>query len=149
MKGLSALDNSSHKGATDIWLTPLNIIRALGDFDLDPCAYPGHDTAWTKWYEKGDEKEWHGRVWLNPPYSEVARWLDMLAEHGRGVALVFARTDTKWAQRHLRKATGVTFLKGRIKFLNDKFEESTNAGHGSMLLFYGEKPKHGLEGWTP
>lgn len=26
-----------NKGETDVWLTPLNIIQALGSFDLDPC----------------------------------------------------------------------------------------------------------------
>lgn len=140
MKGFSALDNPNHKGKTDTWLTPLQIINNLGaNFDLDPCAYPGHYTAKEVWYVNGDTKKWFGRVWLNPPYSDVGRWLDMLAEHGNGVALVFARTDTKWAQRHFKIASQIFFISGRIKFLNDKFEQSTNAGHGSMFLNYGPK----------
>jgi hypothetical protein len=28
------------RGKTDCWLTPPEIIRALGPFDLDPCAAP-------------------------------------------------------------------------------------------------------------
>ncbi len=146
MKGFSTLDSPSHKGKTDTWLTPISLITALGEFDLDPCAFPGHNTAKTMWYQHGDTVEWFGRVWLNPPYSDAGRWLDMLAEHGRGVALVFARTDTRWAQRHLLKADSVFFLKGRIKFLNSNFEESTNAGHGNMFLSYGEKPAWPFEG---
>ena len=63
----------------------------------------------------------------------------MLAEHGNGVALVFARTDTKWAQKHMKLANQVFFIAGRIKFLNDKFQQSTNAGHGSMFLSYGPR----------
>lgn len=136
--GFSTLDRPNHKGKTDTWLTPLHIIKNLGEnFDLDPCAYPGHNTAKTMWCENGDMKKWFGRVWLNPPYSDVSRWLDMLMDHGNGVALVFARTDTKWAQKHMALANQVFFIKGRIKFLNDKFEESTNAGHGNMFLAYG------------
>lgn len=26
------------RGDTDEWLTPPHILRALGDFDLDPCS---------------------------------------------------------------------------------------------------------------
>lgn len=146
-RGFSTLDPQGHKGKTDTWLTPLWIINALGEFDLDPCGFYGHKTAKEIMLTNGDGLEWNGRVWLNPPYSEVGRWLDMLAEHRRGIALVFARTDTKWAQRHFEHADSVFFMKGRIKFLNDKFEESTNAGHGSMFLAYGEKPKWPFEGW--
>jgi hypothetical protein len=36
-----------NKGATDIWLTPLEIIDALGPFDLDPCGEQFHKTAKT------------------------------------------------------------------------------------------------------
>lgn len=147
MRGFSKLDPQNHKGKTDTWLTPLWIVNSLGEFHLDPCAYPGHETAYDKVYENGEKYKWHGRVWLNPPYSEVGVWLDLLKLHGRGIALVFARTDTKWAQRHMELADSVFFMKGRIKFLNDKFEESTNAGHGNMLLAYGEKPKWPFEGW--
>lgn len=147
MSGFSKLDPQNHKGKSDTWLTPLRIINSLGHFDLDPCGYKGHKTAQDIFYERGDEFKWYGRVWLNPPYSEVGLWLDMLAEHGRGIALVFARTDTRWAQRHFEKASSVFFLKGRIKFLNDKFQESTNAGHGNMLLSYGESPNWPFEGW--
>ena len=33
----------------DRWLTPLEVINALGEFDLDPCAAPNHPTAATRW----------------------------------------------------------------------------------------------------
>jgi hypothetical protein len=148
-RGFSVIDNPNHKGATDTWLTPLSIVTNLGgNFDLDPCGYVGHATAKTVFTSNGDTQKWFGRVWLNPPYSEVGRWLDMLADHGNGIALVFARTDTRWAQKHFKKANQVFFLKGRIKFLNSKFEESTNAGHGSMFLNYGPKASfRNFEGW--
>ncbi len=33
---------------------------------------------------------------LNPPYGEqTERWLAKLAKHGNGIALVYARTETK------------------------------------------------------
>lgn len=50
------------------WLTPPEIIQALGPFDLDPCApiVRPWDTAQTYYTidDNGLLKEWFGRVWL-------------------------------------------------------------------------------------
>ncbi len=142
-------DPASHRGNTDTWLTPLWLIRSLGEFDFDPCPYPEHPTA--KYSATGDGlkmEKWVGRVWLNPPYSELGDWLDKLAFHGNGVALVFNRCDTKAIQKHLRIASSVFFLEGRIKFLRPDFTEGHNAGCGSMLFSYGHTPDYSkLKGW--
>lgn len=140
MKGFSKLDNPNHQGQTDTWLTPLSIIQSLGDFDLDPCGFQGHATAKRLICLPSDglEEKWEGRIWLNPPYGkQTGTWLQKLEEHGNGIALVFARTETSWFQR-LRPDL-VFLIKGRIKFLKPDFTESTNAGHGSMLLAWGRK----------
>jgi hypothetical protein len=89
--------------------------------------------------EDGFVSQWSGRVWLNPPYGkETSRWLEKLADHGNGVALIFARMDTQWAQNMLRKADAVNFLKGRIAFIRVSGKKATNAGMGSMLLAFGQ-----------
>ena len=65
----------------DEWLTPPEIIKALGEFDLDPCSPVNRpwDTAkkhFTK-FDDGLNKEWDGRVWVNPPYGrETFKWLE-------------------------------------------------------------------------
>ncbi len=130
-----------NKGATDIWLTPLDLISPLGEFDLDPCGEIYHKTASTIYCENGLEKEWFGRVWLNPPYSEVEKWLEKLVEHGSGICLVFARIDTKWAQKIIPLADSVFFPKGRISFLRPDLSRKGNAGAPSMFLSFGEIPK--------
>lgn len=146
-----ATDPVSHSGKTDTWLTPLWIIEALGnDFDLDPSGYPEHKTA-KKLYclpENGLIGHWFGKVWLNPPYSECELWLDSLANHGLGTALIFNRLDTKSLQRHVQIASSVFFLAGRIKFLKPDLTEGHNAGVGSILLSYGYTPDYSkLKGW--
>lgn len=144
----TAIDNPSHKGQTDTWLTPLWLFDYLGDFDFDPCPFPDHKTAKELLNGDGLKENWHGKVWLNPPYSDLEPWLDKLFAHGFGTALVFARTDTKWLQRHMRLADSVFFMQGRIKFLTDKFETKHNAGTGSVLLSYGYTPNYnGLKGF--
>ena len=129
-----------NKGETDIWLTPLDLIRPLGVFDLDPCGESFHKTAKTIYTEGGLSKDWFGRVWLNPPYSEVEKWLDRLVEHGNGIALVFARMDVKWAQKILPQATSVFFPKGRLYFLTKELKIKGNAGAPSMFISFGEVP---------
>ena len=145
MKGFSANDNPSHQGATNTWFTPKRIVGALGGFDLDPCtqSFRPFDTALRHIeYDRGQcgiEQEWSGRVWLNPPYGkDVGVWLEKLERHGNGIALVFSRTETRWAQRALSKCDGVLFLKGRISFIHETGKKSHNASNGSMLLFYGK-----------
>jgi len=64
-----------------------------------------------------------------------------LAIHGSGVALVFARTETKWAQKALGVARSVFFPAGRIRFLDQEFKTHGNAGAPSMFLSFGETPK--------
>lgn len=108
------------------WLTPPEIIQALGPFALDPCAPPHsrriRDTAHTHYSkeEHGDglAREWFGRVWLNPPYGrETFKWLAKLAEHKSGIALIFARTETNGFHKEIwEKAHSIFFFKGRISF---------------------------------
>lgn len=151
-RGFVTLDNPNHQGQTDTWLTPLPLIRALGEFDYDPCGYPGHPTAKEicSLPSDGLANPWHGRVWLNPPYGKMTgAWLLKLQEHGNGIALVFSRTETKWFQR--LKPDLIFMLQGRIKFLRPDFTEATNAGHGNCLLAFGRKNagailSSGLEG---
>ena len=138
----------SHQSArmmSDTWLTPPSIIKALGPFDLDPCCPP--DMPWktaARCYtpaEDGLAQPWFGRVWLNPPYSRQAvQWLDRMAQHGDGIALVFARTETEWFWRTVWKAaTACLFLRGRIYFHRpDGTRASANAGAPSVLAAYGE-----------
>lgn len=137
----------SHQSATmvtDTWLTPPDIIQRLGLFDLDPCT--PDQMPWLtakKRYTKQDdglEKDWNGRVWLNPPYSkEAVKWLRKMAAHQNGIALVFARTETSWFFETVwNAASGVLFLEGRIHFYNsDGVKAKANAGAPSVLVSYG------------
>lgn len=132
----------SIKGATDVWLTPIQLIRALGEFDLDPCAHPGWITAKEMRFEPdGLKSKWHGRVWLNPPYSKNAEFMDWMRHHGDGIALVFARTETKWFHDTVwYEADSIFFFEKRITFHRaDGSPASGSAGAPSCLIAYGRK----------
>ncbi len=132
-------------GKTDIWLTPKYVLDTLGSFDLDPCAAPSPrlwDTArrHIELPEDGLTVKWEGRVWMNPPYSEVALWIAKLARHGNGVALIFARTEVRFWHRDIwPKASGILFLEGRLTFLKEDGSKPVgNSGAPSVLVAYSE-----------
>lgn len=134
-----------NKGSTDSWITPKFIIDDLGPFDLDPCqCTPQPWSCARKSYtieQDGLSQPWFGRVWLNPPYSNAWVWLDKLAAHGNGIALIFARTETEGFVRHVwGKARAVKFLHGRLFFHKpDGVRASGNSGGPSCLVAYGEE----------
>jgi hypothetical protein len=67
--------------------------------------------------DNGLLRRWDGEVFLNPPYSAIRRWLARMAEHGRGIALVFAKTDTVAFARYVWPcADAVLFIAGRLPF---------------------------------
>lgn len=135
------------------WLTPPHIVKALGAFDLDPCGAPGHDlAARTYLLECGDDglrDPWFGRVWLNPPYGRAQEpFMRRMVEHGRGTALIFARTETRqWHQLVWPKASAILFLEGRLSFLDAAGERAkANAGAPSALIAYGDEDAAHLAG---
>jgi len=138
--------HQSSRMLSDTWLTPPEIIGALGPFSLDPCAAP-EPRPWPTALRHisrpadGLAAEWQGRVWLNPPYSrDAVRWLRRMARHGSGTALVFARTETAWfVETVWRQASAVLFLRGRIHFHRpDGSRAPANAGAPLELVAYGE-----------
>lgn len=131
------------------WLTPRNVVDALGEFDLDPCGAPGHNLAKrTYLLENGDDglrDDWFGRVWLNPPYGRAQdSFMSRMVEHGHGTALIFARTDTKSFFKYVwDSATALKFISGRLHFLHaDGTRAAANSGAPSVLVAYGESDAH-------
>ena len=133
-----------NKGEDIVWLTPRAIVQSLGIFDLDPCAAPS-PRPWPtalnhiELPQNGLEANWSGRVWLNPPYDQsLERWMQRMAVHGIGVALIFARTETDVWQRWVWPyAQAILFISGRLYFcFPDGSEASGNAGGPSALVAY-------------
>lgn len=129
----------------ETWLTPPHVLAALGEFDLDPCAAPS-PRPWPTAHrhielpQDGLIAPWDGRVWCNPPYgAEAGRWLAKLADHGNGIALVFARTETAMFHDHVWPlAHGVLFLRGRLSFCEPSGKPAGTAGAPSCLIAYDE-----------
>jgi hypothetical protein len=140
------LGNEPTVGGTEVWLTPPHVIKSLGEFDLDPCASLDRpwDTAKNHYTIEDDGliMPWHGRVWCNPPYGpKMGPFLDKLSQHaGGGVALIFARTETKaFFDFVWNRADAILFLKGRLKFHKPDGSQGGTAGSPSVLIAYGQE----------
>ncbi len=146
---------SGHQSArmkSEVWLTPPGILQPLGTFDLDPCAPAVRpwDTA-TRHISlptDGLEAEWSGRVWLNPPFgAKAAAWLRKLKQHGNGIALIPARTETSMFYESVwGGADAVLFLRGRPHFHRaDGTRAPFNSGAPICLVAYGRANVDSLE----
>lgn len=139
------------------WLTPPELVKKLGKFDLDPCSpidapFLHAPTNYTI-EENGLEKEWFGRVFLNPPYGKhLNLWLEKLKNHGNGIAVVFARTETKcFFENVWYSADALLFVKGRIKFFHVSGKQGGTSGALSVFIAYGKQnaialKQSGIEG---
>lgn len=130
------------------WLTPPEIINALGPFDLDPCCPPTMPwrtaTRMVHWPEDGLKVDWTGqRVWCNPPYGrDAVPFLRKMAENktGGGIAFLFARTDTAaWQEWIFPFAYGIMFLRGRIRFYRKDGATLGSSPAPSALVAYSER----------
>ncbi len=131
---------------TDSWITPKWLIQQLGEFDLDPCACEPQPWACAnRQYTESDNGlmlPWEGRVWCNPPYGkEMIYWLERMALHNNGIALVFARTETQAFFRFVwPKASRLLFIRKRLTFAypdGSLPRHGANSGGPSVLIAYG------------
>ena len=136
--GADANNNDEHD-------TPLSFFRpiesSVGGFDLDPCASQSSDLASTNLTkDDGGLRQWYGKVWMNPPYSEVSDWMQHAElQNGHGytdliVGLVFARTATQWFHKYAKKADLLCFVEGRLTFGN----ADNTAPAPSLVVVWGD-----------
>lgn len=110
---------------SDLWATPQWLFDALDQefgFTLDPCCTS--ESAKCKRYftpeDNGLVKDWSTEVvFMNPPYSECAAWMQKAYQSSLAgatvVCLVPARTDTRWWHGFAMKAE-IRLIKGRLRF---------------------------------
>ena len=133
---------------TGEWETPQDLFDKLNkefNFKLDVCAtkenakckrfFTKEDNAW--------KQEWSEMNWMNPPYGrEIGIWVRKAfmnaKKYGKTtVALLPARTDTKWFHNYIYKKAEIRFLKGRLKFSKSK----DSAPFPSMIVIFRQENK--------
>ena len=130
----------------DSWETPpslFNILDMEFNFTLDPCCTK--QTAKCKKFftkeEDGLIQDWSKDVvFVNPPYGrEIGKWVEKSYNEAKKgakvVMLIPSRTDTKWFHDFIYNKAEIRFLKGRIRFLQNK-KELNAAPFPTMLIIF-------------
>lgn len=136
---------------SDEWYTPWDVVQPLadefagGEFDLDPCSVP--EAAKGKAYytieDDGLSLPWHGRVWMNPPYSQPGLWVDKAIHEVQSgncelvVALIFNSSGCHWYNQALKHATLIRHYPKRIRFHGPGTDGNT-ARNGTVIFVFGK-----------
>ena len=126
------------------WNTPPVVLsaitRALGAIELDPCSNTGSIVpariawilerdgdslarSWRSSSSSSSRRSSSGLVYVNPPYASIAEWIAKCAaealEHRLELlALVPARTETRWWNAAIDSGAIPGFWRGRLQFLS-------------------------------
>ena len=90
------------------WWTPRPIVEAQETVQA---------ARWIGLPADGLTHEWHGRIWLNPPWSEPGKWAEKLLDErdaGRVTAacMIGPLSGADWVQRLWREAELVCWIRG-------------------------------------
>jgi phage N-6-adenine-methyltransferase len=144
MGGLPMITSGMMSSNRGDWTTPQDFFLELDrefHFTLDPCCQP-HTAKCKKYYtpkEDGLSHSWAGEtVFMNPPYGRaIGNWVKKAYEESRTpgtvvVALLPARTDTRWFHDFIYGKAEIRFIKGRLKFGGHK----NSAPFPSMVVVF-------------
>jgi len=139
------------------YYTPLEYIEAaravMGEIDLDPASHPkAQQTVRAKEFftqeDDGLKQDWHGRVWLNPPYGKTGSesnqgiWAQYLkAQHEKGhvseaILLVKAAVGYQWFEE-LWDIWPVCFARERLSFIRSDGDDRGQSKQGTAFFYLG------------
>lgn len=142
---------------------------ATSPFDLDPCSpcKGANAPVWARQHftlaDDGLAQEWHGRVWLNPPYHSLGPWLQKAADavwcrHMPNaptwesaerdkplcetvVGIIPARTHRRYWRAFVADHARVFFVTGKLAFLKGDggkgIEVSSRLPEGLAIVVWG------------
>ena len=126
----------------------------MGAIDLDPAsdAEFNKTVKAAKFFDiehNGLLQEWHGRVFLNPPFSYplIRQFVTKLIEEyesGRmteAIMLTDNKSDTKWFKAATDAATAVCFQRGRIRFNAPDGSPGFVPNRGQCFFYFGPNLK--------
>src|SRR5690625_1469341 len=116
-----------YSSASNEWSTPQCFFDRLDSefrFTLDPCS-DGDNAKCLRYFTQEDDglaQDWGSEiVFMNPPYGRViGEWIQKAYEESQVgatvVALIPARTDTRYWHEYVMKAREIRLIKGRLRF---------------------------------
>jgi phage N-6-adenine-methyltransferase len=140
----------------DTWRTPPKLFEWAAKrylfFDIDLAANAQNHLC-PVWYGDGGRgdafaEKWSDifparRGWCNPPYSKIAPWVDKaVSEAADGfetVMLIPAPNGEKYTQKLFQHAVSITWIIGRVGFVDSTGKIINGNPRGSVLVEFGVK----------
>jgi hypothetical protein len=136
------------------YFTPSKYVEAvrdvLGKIDLDPasCDEAQVTVQASQYFTKDDDglkQKWHGRVFLNPPFSReyIGPFVRKLIHEYRSgrvseaILLTFSNTSTAWFQEAMAVASAVCFTNTNIAFVHKTKGQMGRSAIGQAFLYFG------------
>jgi len=121
----------SNNSGENEWHTPPFIIETaksvMGNIDLDPASSRlANEIVGAKEFytieDDGIKKDWHGKVWLNPPYSQpdISNFAKAVThkKYDEIMILVNNATETDWFRMMADISKVICFINKRVKFID-------------------------------
>jgi ParB family chromosome partitioning protein len=137
------------------WYTPSKYLDAvrdvLGEIDLDPASseIAQRTVNAARYYTITDDgltKAWRGKVWLNPPSTQIEHFVaKLIAEYQAGhvteaILLTHNYSETAWFQSVGAVADAICFLSVRVRFI-DNDGEIAKPTQGQAFFYFGPDVK--------
>ena len=140
----------SNNSGENEWYTPPFIIEAaksvMGNIDLDPASSKlANEAVGAKEFytieDDGIKKDWHGRVWLNPPYSQpdISNFAKAVTskKYDEIMILVNNATETDWFRTMAEISNAICFINKRLKFIDRDGNPSGAPLQGQAIIYKG------------
>jgi phage N-6-adenine-methyltransferase len=136
-------DNDDHRTPKDLFK---NLDKMFGPFELDAAAND-ENALCKKYYTKensGLTNSWDvARVWINPPYSNLRKWVEKgLLELSKGNCekiVMLLPVDTSaivWGRYVYDLAAEIYFINKRIKFHGPNELEGTSSPRANAVVVF-------------
>lgn len=144
--------------------TPPEIVQAareaMGDVDLDAASHwlANRTHRIADYFTIGRsafEHDWHGRVWLNPPYGNNAPWFDRIIQFvDSGMVEQICILSPVWvfntviAMPIMDRVSGMILLSPTPKFWGHR-DGRTGKNHPHAIVYIGERTAEFFEAFRP
>jgi hypothetical protein len=156
---------SSQKAGVQDYFTPPEIVdaarTAMGGIDLDAASHPlaNRTHRIPDYFHTGRsafDNDWHGRVWLNPPYGNNAPWFDRILHFVvEGAVEQLCMLSPMWAfQTQLSRpvmeiASGLILFSPTPKFWGNKDPNKTGRNDPHGVIYIGPNEQRFYQAFAP
>lgn len=154
----------SPKQSVQDYFTPPELIAAardaMGDIDLDAASHPiaNREHRIPDYFHinrSAFEHDWHGRVWLNPPYGNNAPWFECIDRYlSSGSVSQLCMLSPMWAftteiaKPIMRLSSATVILSPTPKFWGNS-EGRTGRNDPHAIVYFGDRVDSFLQAFAP